>query len=159
MVWRSLTLQTLRTFMKGNARHTAVFCYLSALFVSLVCPVIRGSCEVTIEQRWIMGQFFGGISKETRLLMGPVNLQHYLMMYCFHTVQYFKMFIIYYLSWNSKGKKKKKRSMFFRKTLQRGTFWVPALKVPYKFCYTDFLNSVKGKRPPSKCTGDSHRRK
>lgn len=45
-----------------------------------------------------MGQFFGGISKETRLLMGPVNLQHYLVMYCFHTVQYFKMFIIYYLS-------------------------------------------------------------
>lgn len=55
--------------------------------------------------------------------------------------------------------KKKKKSMFFRKTLQRGTFWVPALKVPYKFCYTDFLNSVKGKRPPSKCTGDSHRHK
>lgn len=51
VVWRSLTLQTLRTFMEGDARHTAVFCYLSVLFVSLVCPVIRGSCEVTIEQR------------------------------------------------------------------------------------------------------------
>lgn len=49
--------------------------------------------------------------------MGPVNLQHYLVMYCFHIVQYFKMFIIYYLSWNSKeGKKKKKKYVFQENT-------------------------------------------
>lgn len=68
-----------------------------------------------------MGQFFGGISKETRLLMGPVNLQHYLMMYCFHTVQYFKMFIIYYLSWSSKeGKKIKKKKYVFQENTTMG---------------------------------------
>lgn len=68
-----------------------------------------------------MGQFFGGISKETRLLMGPVNLQHYLVMYCFHTVQYFKMFIIYYLSWSSKeGKKIKKKKYVFQENTTMG---------------------------------------